>query len=90
MKPKPEDSLEVLNLLKKEWSLLGFLTLEQTQYLQKNISVLYFQKNQIIYEEGDLPTQLMCLVRGKVHVFRRTCTGTHQIVRMIKPIEMFA
>lgn len=90
MKSKPEDSLEVLNLLKKEWSLLSFLTLEQTQYLQKNISVLYFQKNQIIYEEGDLPTQLMCLVRGKVHVFRRTCTGKHQIVRMIKPIEMFA
>lgn len=89
-KSKSEDASEILHLLKEGWDLLNYLTKEQTQYLQKNISVLSFQKNQIIYEEGDSPTQLMCLLQGKVHIFRKTCTGKHQIVRMIKPIEMFA
>ena len=90
MKSKHEEVLEILNLLENDCDLLSFLTNEQSQYLKKNISILHFQKNQIIYEEGELPTQLMCLARGKVHVFRKTCAGKMQIVRMIKPIEMFA
>lgn len=66
------------------------LTQEQTEYLKSNYEVLRFKKNQVVYSEGETPTHLYCIVKGKVKIFKDGVHRRRQIVRMVKPFETFA
>ena len=65
------------------------LTPEEKQLLEKHATVHTFKKNGIIYETGDVPAYLHCLVSGKVKVSKEGVGGRAQIVRVIKPVEYF-
>jgi CRP-like cAMP-binding protein len=65
------------------------LTSEQQEFLQKNSIVQSFKRNEMIYSEGDIPSNLLCLVKGKVKIYKDGVGGRSQIVRMIKPIDYF-
>ena len=43
-----------------------------------------------IYCEGETPSHLMCLITGKVKIFKDGVGGRSQIIRMIKQREYFA
>jgi len=58
--------------------------------LRKNARIHFFKKNEIIYSEGDEPNDLMCLLKGKVKIFKNGVGGRSQIIRMIRPIQYFA
>lgn len=45
-----------------------------------------YKKGDIIYEEGKMPIALLCLVSGKVKIFKEGVGGRQQIVRMAKPV----
>jgi CRP-like cAMP-binding protein len=60
------------------------LSAEERDYLDKNHTVLKYRKNQIIYQEGESPTGLLCLGSGKVKVFTEGVGGRDQIVRLAK------
>jgi CRP-like cAMP-binding protein len=66
------------------------LTPEEQDYLRANFSVQNFKKNEIIHYEGDKPTHIMCLVRGKVKIYKEGVGGRNQIVRIIQPVSYFA
>lgn len=66
------------------------LTEEERLLLRKNATVQHFKKNQQIYCEGDEPKDLMCLLKGKVKIYKEGVGGRSQIIRMIKPIQYFA
>ncbi len=68
------------------WSLLSE---EQKIYLRENHEIQYFKKNQIIYKENESPESLLCLVKGKVKVFKEGVGGRGQIVRMVKAPGIF-
>ena len=70
-------------------SLSQLLTDEENKELSKSISIQRFKKNEIIYEEGDVPTDLLCLISGKVKIFKDGISGRTQIIRVIKPVEYF-
>ncbi len=70
-------------------SLSQLLTDEENKELSKSISIQRFKKNEIIYEEGDVPTDLLCLINGKVKIFKDGISGRTQIIRVIKPVEYF-
>lgn len=61
------------------------LTAEQQEYLLKNHTILHFKRNEIIYQEGEHPTGLLCLGSGKVKVFKEGVGGREQIVRLASP-----
>lgn len=63
---------------------------EQRAMLAKEITIQRFRKNEIIYCEGDRPTHIMCLLSGKVKIYKDGVGGRTQIIRMIKPVEYFA
>lgn len=63
---------------------------EQREYLTQNLVVYTFKKDEPIYSEGDYPTRLMCLLDGKVKIFKNGTSGRNQIIRVIKPVEYFA
>ena len=57
-------------ILEKISDLCKPLTPEQREYLTENLTVYTFRKNEAIYSEGEFPTQLMCLLSGKVKIFK--------------------
>lgn len=57
---------------------------EEKAYLEENHSVIKYKKNQIIYQEGEVPTGLLCMGSGKAKVFKEGVGGRDQIVRMAK------
>jgi CRP-like cAMP-binding protein len=65
------------------------LTEDQRAYLQANISIQHFKKNELIHSEGDIPTHMMILVRGKIKIYKAGVGGRSQIMRMLKPFEYF-
>jgi CRP-like cAMP-binding protein len=75
---------ETLNLIGE---LANLLSDKQAAELKKNISIQKFVKNEIIYNEGDVPSHLLCLISGKVKVYKTGVGGRTQIIRVIKPVQ---
>lgn len=63
---------------------------EQRTLLSKEFIIQRFKKNEIIYCEGEKPKYIMCLLSGKVKIYKDGVGGRTQIIRMIKPVEYFA
>ena len=68
------------------WEMLN--EVEQQQLLN-NARIMHFKTNEIIYFEDDKPKDLMCLVEGKVKIFKNGVGGRCQIIRMIRPVQFF-
>lgn len=66
------------------------LTEDEREVLRNNAKILNFKKNEMIYCEGDEPHDMMCLLKGKVKIYKDGVGGRSQIIRMIKPIQYFA
>ncbi|NMA74744.1 MAG: Crp/Fnr family transcriptional regulator [Bacteroidales bacterium] len=62
---------------------------EQRELLSASCTFKRFKKNEDIYSEGEVPEFLMCLISGKVKIFKEGVGGRNQIIRMIKPVEYF-
>jgi CRP-like cAMP-binding protein len=45
-----------------------------------------YKKGDRIYEEGNLPVGLLCLISGKVKIMKKGVSGRGQIVRMARPV----
>lgn len=66
------------------------LTETQREYLAKNFTIQKYKKNETIYCEGETPMHLMCLLNGKVKIYKDGVGGRSQIIRVIKDKEYFA
>ena len=66
------------------------LTIEQRGILTQHFTVQKFKKNETIYCEGETPMHLMCLLSGKVKIYKEGVGGRNQIIRVIKDKEYFA
>ena len=82
-----EEILDYSTSLHEVWRLL---TDQERELLRKNAVVQKYKKNQQIYIEGETPTHLMCLLKGKVKIYKEGVGGRNQIIRMIRPIQYFA
>lgn len=58
--------------------------------IRENAIIHCYKKNQPIYTEGEEPKDLMCLLKGKVKIYKEGVGGRNQIIRMIRPIQYFA
>ncbi|MDR0545033.1 MAG: Crp/Fnr family transcriptional regulator [Odoribacteraceae bacterium] len=67
-------------------SLFGELD-EDTKSLLKQTAVCKsVKKGERVYEEGNSPRGLICLISGKVKITKKGVSGRAQIVRMAKPV----
>ncbi|GAP71303.1 global nitrogen regulator NtcA [Candidatus Symbiothrix dinenymphae] len=82
-----QDILDFSSSLKDVWRLLNDA---ERETLRASAVVQKYKKNQPIYKEGDEPTHLMCLLEGKVKIYKSGVGGRDQIVRVIKPVQYFA
>ena len=81
-------SLSPKNIIETS-SLWNVLTAEQQVYLAHNFQITTFKKNAVIYSENEQPNSLLCVISGKVKIYKEGNGGRSQIVRIIKPEEFF-
>lgn len=86
MKKEPTE-LEIAESIPDLWQPL---TQEQKEILAKDFTIQKYKKNENIYCEGETPTYLMCLLSGKVKIYKDGVGGRSQIIRVIKSHEYFA
>ncbi len=67
----------------------NFLSDDEKEFILENSFVQHFRKNEIIKCEGEQPTHMMALLRGKVKVYKDGIGTRSQIIRMLKPVEHF-
>lgn len=48
-----------------------------------------YKKNQIIYDEREMPENLYCLIEGKVKLFKSGIGDRVQILRLYRPVQYF-
>lgn len=78
---------EIITAIADMWELL---TDEQRALVAEHLEIRRYKKNQVIYAEGETPSHLLCLLEGKVKIYREGVGGRNQIMRVIKPVEYFA
>ncbi len=64
-------------------SIFSTLTLPQKEKVIENHICSFYSKNSIIYKEGDNPIGLICLVEGKVKLYKEGVNNKEQIVRLV-------
>jgi len=69
------------------WRLLND---QERELIRENAIIQHYKKNQQIYAEGEEPIHLMCLLKGKVKIYKEGIGGRNQIIRMIRPVQYFA
>jgi CRP-like cAMP-binding protein len=87
MHGREEEILDFSTSLSDVWRLLND---QERELLRKTAIIQHYKKNQQIYAEGEEPADLMCLLKGKVKIYKEGVGGRSQIIRMIKPIQYFA
>ena len=68
------------------WALLNN---EEKRVISDNFKIQNFKKNEVIYNEGDTPMQLMYLIKGKVKVYKKGNGDRNQIIRLMRPGQYF-
>ena len=92
MSSKPDSSQSPISLATVHEALsILFPTLlpEESEKLAGSLSVKSYVKNDVIYSDADTPDRMYFLLSGKVKVAKNGVGGRSQIIRVIKPVEMF-
>ena len=68
------------------WALLNS---EEKRVISDNFQIQNFKKNEVIYTEGEKPSHLMYLIKGKVKVYKKGNGDRNQIIRLVRPGQYF-
>ena len=86
MSRKAKDIIDLSSTLADIWRVLSE---EERELIKKNARFVHYKKNEPIYIEEEQPRDLMCLLKGKVKIYKSGVGGRTQIIRMIRPIQYF-
>lgn len=86
MSRKAKEKIDLSLTLTDIWRLL---TEEERELIKNDARIVGFRKNETIHIEGDPAKDLMCLLKGKVKIYKDGVGGRSQIIRMIRPIQYF-
>ncbi len=81
---------EIIDLDSSLSDLKSLLSPNEWLTLKESATIQHFRKHQQIYCEGDVPTDMMCLLKGRVKIYKDGVGGRSQIIRMIIPVQYFA
>ncbi len=77
---------DVTRRLSGFWELL---TENEQKQMREGMKITAYQKNELIYREGENPDRLLCVITGKVKIYRDGVGGRHQIIRVLRPVQYF-
>ena len=81
-----KEEIDFSSSLAEVWRVLNE---NERDILRKHSTIRTFKRNGLIYYQGDEPKDMMCLLKGKVKIYKDGIGGRTQIIRMIKPIQYF-
>ncbi|HHW81078.1 MAG TPA: Crp/Fnr family transcriptional regulator [Bacteroidales bacterium] len=82
-KNKPIDISESLPDI---WRILNE---EEHKLIRESARFINLSKNEIVYYENDKPVDFMCLLKGKIKIYKEGVGGRSQIVRVVRPVQYF-
>ncbi len=85
-KVRKTKSIDISASLPEIWRVLNE---NEHELLRENARFVNYKKNEIIYMENDSPEDLICLLKGKVKIYKDGVGGRSQIIRMIRPVQYF-
>ena len=65
------------------------LTEDERKLTVAHTEVVYYEKNEIIHNEGDESHYMWMLLRGKVRIYKEGIGQRQQIIRLLKPYDIF-
>lgn len=65
------------------------LTEKEREIIHRDVTVKHFDKNDFIYRKSDFPQYMMFLIDGNVKISKDGVCGKEQIIRVVRPNEMF-
>ena len=77
---------EIIEYISDVWQVLDD---GQKEFLSHQFTTQRYKKNETIYCEEETPEYMMCMLSGKVKIYKDGVGGRSQIIRMIKPVEYF-
>lgn len=80
-------NVDCKNCSKSKDSIFSLLNKREKEIFEKHKQCAGYKKGEIIYKEGDIPGELICLCTGKVKVFKEGVGGRGQIIRMVSPVN---
>lgn len=86
---RKKDSTILVDTIKSLQDIMQLLLPEQQEELKDNMSILQIKKSETLYQEGEVPQMLHCLISGKVKIYKDGIGRRTQIIRVIKPVEYF-
>lgn len=86
MAKRPKDLIDLSSSLSDIWRML---TEYEREIIRTNARIVTYKKNEMIYFEDEYAKDLMCLLKGKVKIFKNGVGGRNQIIRMIRPVQYF-
>ncbi len=84
-----EKSFQLDGIEKGIRTLWPSLTDIQETLLLSRMVVRQFNKQEVIYSARSMPHYILVVLRGKVKVFKDGIGGRNQIIRVVKPVELF-
>lgn len=86
MAKKSKDIIDLSSSLSDIWRMLSE---NEREIIRTNARIVTYKKNEMIYLEDEYAKDLMCLLKGKVKIFKNGVGGRNQIIRMIRPVQYF-
>ena len=86
MVKKGKDKIDLSYRLADIWRVLSP---EEREQLKEDARIVEYRRNETIHIEGEEPRDLMCLLKGKVKIYKNGVGGRSQIIRMIRPVQYF-
>ncbi|MDR2413832.1 MAG: Crp/Fnr family transcriptional regulator [Odoribacteraceae bacterium] len=86
IKDKETRDLYCTTCIEGPHSLFSELDDDSKSLLRQTAICRSYKKGERVYEEGNLPAGLTCLIVGKVKITKKGVSGRAQIVRMAKPV----
>ncbi len=77
---------EIGQYLSQIWDLLNS---SEQELVRENTLIKHFKKNELIYRENEDPNYLMCIIKGKVKIYKEGIGGRSQIMRLMSPVQYF-
>lgn len=81
---KEEVTLDTI--VEKLSMIIDLLTEGQRHQLLENIKLQHYRKNELVYKDGDLPRDMLCVISGKLKIFKEGVSGRSQLIRVLKPV----
>lgn len=86
MSRKAREKIDLSFRITDIWRLLSD---EERLQIKEDARIVRYRRNETIHLEGDEAKDLMCLLEGKVKIYKSGVGGRSQIIRMIRPIQYF-